>query len=254
MFTILCCYNNREELEQMLLPSLQRQTVPYNLLLIDSRAKGYRSAAEAYNRTLEAHRTQNGDETGNLLFTHQDVSFDDADFLLKLEQAIDHLQGSIVGLAGITLDGQIFSNLRYRATGQFITRQQTDRPIEAASLDECLFAMPWKVWQQTRFDEQTCYHWHLYAVDLCYAARLEQQTRSYILPLPAYHKQTAGNGLYTDDHFLRTMWRMIRKYRKHVPMLYTICYRTSTRYLPAALHMLLVKQYTNKQLRKRKGN
>ena len=241
MFTILCCYNNREELEQMLLPSLKRQTAPYRLRLIDSRKEGYRSAAEAYNRTLEAEMGKNDTKNDFLLFIHQDVAFDESDFLQQLELALLEHPGCIAGLAGVTPAGIILSNLRYRETGSYITRRQLDRPTEAASLDECLFAMPWDVWHKVRFDEHTCDHWHLYAVDLCYAARLVLHAKSYILPLTAYHKQNPGKGLYTDGHFMRGMRRMIKKYRHSYPQLYTTCYRTSTRLVPAMIHMLRIK-------------
>lgn len=243
MFLILCCCNNREELERMLLPSLRKQTEPYELVLIDAAAEGFRSAAEAYNRTLQKRLQAAEDEQMRLIFCHQDIAFDDAGFLKKLEAAMDEYPDTIVGLAGITSDRRIVSNLRYRRSRAYITRHQLHQPTEVASLDECFFALPAALWHKVRFDEQTCDHWHLYAVDLCYALRRQLGTRSLVLPLAAFHKETDGSGLYTDRHFLRAMNRMVRKYRDSFSEIQTTCYQTPTRPLAAWLHYWRIRLY-----------
>ena len=80
--TFICCYNNAKELNSMLLPSLSeldKDTVNY--ILIDSTLNNYRSAAEAYNKTIEKHK----DEIGEILiFLHQDIAFSDSGFLEKI--------------------------------------------------------------------------------------------------------------------------------------------------------------------------
>lgn len=65
---------------------------------------------------------------------------------------------------------------------------QLKEKTEVESLDECCFAMTKKIYNKVRFDEETCSHWHLYAVDFCYEARRKIELKSYVIPELIYHK------------------------------------------------------------------
>lgn len=55
----------------------------------------------------------------------------------------------------------------------------------------------------------------------------------YVLPDDAFHKRNPDNGLGTDIHFLRTMWKLLIKYRRDYKKIYSPCYITSTTYTKA---------------------
>lgn len=232
--TYICCSNDARQLDTMLMPSLRRLSgqrgAQVNWLVIDTTANRYPSAARAYNKEVAKHASEMGDI---LVFCHNDIAFDDASFHDFVVGSLLEDPNQIIGVAGKDTQNRVPSNLRYRSTGAYITRTRISEPTEVCSLDECCFALTADLFRQLGFDEQTCYHWHLYAVDLCYAARLRFGTRSVVSPQSIYHKQSGDSGLYTDQKFLRTMWRMVKKYHRKTPMLFTPCYHCSTNYLQA---------------------
>ena len=136
----------------------------------------------------------------------------------------------ILGVAGMPKGGRTISNLKYLKTGKYITTTQVAEKTEVHSLDECYFAMTKELYFKMKFDEQTCSHWHLYAVDFCYEARRKYGIKSYVLPESIYHKMDGASGLSTDIHFLWTMFKMTRNYQKEFNIIYTPCYIVSTYY------------------------
>lgn len=229
--TFICCYNNAEELNSMLLPSfgkLDKDTVNY--ILIDSTLNNYRSAAEAYNKTIEKHK----DEIGEILiFLHQDIAFSDSGFLEKIISELTANPNQILGFAGINDFGTVFSNLKYRKDKSFITRNQIKEKTQVCTVDECCFAMTKILYQKLLFDEYVCNHWHLYAVEICYNAK-KNKIPCYVLPDVIYHKEFSGGGLQTDSNFLTSMWRLVIKYGKEFNCIYAPCYICKTNRLQAA--------------------
>ena len=233
--TLICVYNNDQQLNDMLLKSLESirggQT---KTLLVDNTGHRYASCAQAFNSELRAHWQELDDV---LVFLHQDIAFDDDLWMRRIETelATDPLQ--VLGFAGMPKAGRTVSNLKYRQTGAYITATQVSGKTEVESLDECCFAMSKELYRQVGFDEKTCDHWHLYAVDFCYEARRRLGAKSYVLPETVYHKENGSTGLSSDRHFLQGIWRMTRKYRHFTPTIYTPCYIVSTRPLPALLRI-----------------
>lgn len=203
-------------------------------LLIDNREGKYASCAKAYNAEIEQHWEELGDI---LVFLHQDIAFDDDVWLRRIETELSATPNQLLGFAGMLKAGRTVSNLRYHRTKEYITRAQVAEKTEVESLDECCFAMTKEMYRKIRFDEKTCHHWHLYAVDFCYDARRRLGAKSYVLPETIYHKEEAGSGLSTDRHFLRSIWRMRCKYRKDYPMINTPCYIMSTQLLLCLMKM-----------------
>jgi hypothetical protein len=224
----ICVYNNVKQMEEMLLPSIDT-VIGGGKILIDNMLKVYSSCAKAYNTELAKHP---GNPDDVLVFLHQDIAFDDDRFLKRIVAELKENPNQVLGFAGMPKAGRTVSNLKYFRTKQYITGTQVPEKMEVESLDECCFAMTRGVYEQVRFDEQTCDHWHLYAVDFCYAARLRYGIRSYVLPETIYHKMDGSSGLQTDRHFLRSLEKMRKKYRKEVDVIYTPCYIVSTHLLP----------------------
>lgn len=233
--TFLCCYNNTEELDSMLLQSFSRLDKNIcNLILINPAEKRFRSAAEAFNKTIEQQKNELGDI---LVFCHQDIAFDNSSFLDSIITELSDEPEQILGFAGMDVNGRVVSNLKYQENKSFITRNRLCEKRKAISLDECCFAMTQATYFKFRFDEKVCNHWHLYAVEICYNAKRDG-IQSYILPDIIYHKKNGSEGLYTDKHFLTSMWKLTRKYRKDNDCIYAPCYICRTNRLCAAIKIL----------------
>lgn len=219
--TFICCCNNKQELDSMLLPSFNLMDKSIcNLILIDAKQENFKSAAEAYNKTIERRKNEIGDI---LVFCHQDIAFDNSDFLKNIVSELTRDKNQILGFAGLFNEGPVISNLRYYKNKSYITGIQIKEKTEVYSLDECCFAMDKSIYERFLFNEKICNHWHLYATEFCYNARLHGIT-SYVMPDTIYHKKEKGCGLSTDRHFLATMWRLTQKYRKHFDSIYTTSY------------------------------
>lgn len=240
--SIICCYNNPDELHRMLVPSVKtilthrgvnNPDYQINTFYIDNTAHKYSSAAEAWNRTIEEHWERLGEI---VLFSHQDIAFDDDLFLKRIIGMMAENENRIIGMAGMNPGCSTISNLRYRNDGAYITRQRVSNPTRVASLDECLFAVSKNLLSKLKFDEVNCFHWHLYAVDMCYEAVRSFGTESIVIPESIYHKED-DHGLTTDKYFLCTMWNLIRKYRNDFSTIDTPCYHVSTSTLPALMKL-----------------
>ncbi len=227
--TLVCVYNDTSQFNALLNRSLQNigWGGGNSTLLINNINRRYSSCAEAYNCELQQH----GNELGDILvFLHQDIAFDNDDGLERIKTELQTNPDQILGFAGMPSGGRTISNLRYFSSKRFITASQLSEKTEVESLDECCFAMTRNLYDKIRFDERTCGHWHLYAVDFCYEARRRFGTKSYVLPESIYHKYDEG-GLQVDLHFLWTLWKMRTKYHRSVPMIYTPCYIVSTNFI-----------------------
>lgn len=234
MITIICCYNNKEILNDFLLASLEEQTAEYQLILIDTLKENTISAAQGYNRAIE--RLSN--KTEHLLFLHQDIYLKDPCFLEKTKEYLTNHPNDIIGLTGIKEAGIVLSNLKHKDDESFCVRTQLKDITEVKSLDECCFAINHSLLRKTGFDEYVCNHWHLYAVELCYNARKLHKSRSYVVPLDAYHNYSYTIGLTTNRHFLRSLWRITRKYSSYTQTIYSPCYVISTNFAPALMRII----------------
>lgn len=235
--TYICCCNDTEQLETMLFPSFNRIKEGRNieLIVIKTKEKGYASAASAFNTELNLHKSSVGDI---IVFLHQDIAFDNDDFHKYIVDYLSKHPNTIIGVAGSFEYGdKRGSNLRYYKTKEFI-ETPIDEELNATAVDECCFAMTKEVFFRQMFDEKSCFHWHLYASDFCYQARLKYNTRVIVSPIGIYHKMDGTQGLGIDKYYLRTLWRLILKYHKNVPELHVTCYETSTNLFIAAAKLL----------------
>ena len=240
-FTFVCCYNNEEQIQSMLLPSLlkigsvdqhQRADEKYVHILIDNRKGQYTSAAQAYNNTIK-----NDNMNDVVVFCHQDIAFKNTLLWEHAEEEFKRNPSQMLGVAGMSSEGMTVSNLKYFDSDCYVTKCQVSGTTEVKALDECCFMIPRQLLTKLSFDEATCPSWHLYAADFCYAARTLYGINSYVLPDEIYHKKTNMGGLYTDNSFLRSIWRMTRKYHHVYPIIYTPCYIVSTNPIKATVKL-----------------
>lgn len=231
--TFLCCWNNKEELNRMLLPSIDKlvdDRYEVNTILVNSTEKNYQSAAEAYNTEFKLNKSDLGDI---LIFCHQDIAFDNDDLIHRILDLVSKNQNILIGVAGMPKQGKrTVSNLKYKKTGQYIVATQLENVTDVESIDECLFAIPRYLFEKVFFDSEVCTSWHLYAVELCYELRRKFNTRIVVIPETIYHKEDSSGGQTTDMKFLSTLYRMWRKHRKSFDELLSPCYNVKTAIIP----------------------
>jgi len=234
MISVIVVYNDLSQFETMLRVSLERQRQPFELIALDNRQGCFTSAASALN---VGGRRARGEF---LFFMHQDVRFESEGWL---EDAERYLQGlPDLGIAGVA-GARAPINDRERAI--VVTNTEYSEPPRPAgdqvlqevevvdTVDECAFFVPKHVFDHFGFDERTCNHWHLYAVDLSLTLH-GAGLRAYALPLPLYHRskgaivQFMGFANYKPAYF-RTLRKVIRKHRAQFDRLHTTCGSWSTR-------------------------
>ena len=196
----------------MLEDSLEKQSCDFELITIDNQNNKYSNMAEAYN---SISNNINGDV---ILFCHQDISFPNDETLSKIEDNILKNVDSVVGLCGITKEKKVYSNLKYKKTGEYITSNQIDNNLEVESLDECCFGMRKELIDELGwFDEEICNGWHLYAAELCIRA-IKNDKKIIVIPTDCYHREEASRGIRIDDSFINIFKRIRNKYRDVNPL------------------------------------
>ena len=100
--SILCVYNSRAILDEMLLSSLGKQTMTgTELILLDNTKARYSSVAQAYNSALTS---VSGDV---ILAVHQDVQFYDRNALQMLHDLLVRISPrTLVGVLGASLEAR----------------------------------------------------------------------------------------------------------------------------------------------------
>lgn len=222
----ICLFNDRRQFEGLLMPSielLRANERSCELIFVDCKKEGYESAAEAFNKTVKRNWETLGDV---VCFVHQDIRFDNTDFHDRLCRELTLDPHQLLGVAGVRNGETTCSNLRYYDDNSFVTELHIDtvKKTEVESLDECCFATSKAVLSKLKFDENVCFHWHLYAVELCYAAKILYGYPSYVLPEPVFHKFNNKEGLFRDKFFLQSMWRLLKKYHNSVDHICAPCY------------------------------
>ena len=215
MISVVCCYNDKRIYNEMLLESLEKQTCDYELITVDNQNADYSSIAEAFNSVSTNIK---GDV---VLFCHQDICFQNSDTLEKIEKNIKENPDSIVGLCGITKKKEVYSNLKYKKTNEYITKKRVEKLMEVESLDECFFGMKKELIDELGwFDEKTCDGWHLYAAELCIRAKRKNK-RILVSPEECFHREEPSKGVRIDKPFLK-IFKQIRKKNKDLKEIYSV--------------------------------
>lgn len=242
--TFICVYNNEEQLQGMLLHSFEKSDnalsaagLSYNIISVNNKTGLYGSASQAYNTIVK----NNENNLGRIIvFLHQDIAFDNIDFWIRLVDEFKDEQNQIIGVAGIDGLGRVLSNLKYLEDKSFITENHITQKTRVLSLDECCFAISKELFLKLFFDEDTCNHWHLYAVDLCYSAQEKYCTMVSVIPEEIYHKEKRG-GLSVDKYYLDTLWKIVKKYRMFTDTIFTSCYTIQTNMVLATLDIAIYR-------------
>ncbi len=204
MISIICPSTDEGIRKKLLEASLEKQTFrDFELIVLNNRELGMDRASRVLNEGAKRARGE------MLVFAHQDVALEDERFLEKLWKYGEAFEFGIGGVAG-TANGE---ETVWSSVTQGPERQQAGRrleaPMEADSLDECLFFM--KKADFMGFADLGA-TWHLYAVEYCLRCRTEGK-KVMLFPLPVYH---ASPGWSMDEGYWRTLDRVATMYRGKV--------------------------------------
>jgi GT2 family glycosyltransferase len=219
-FSIVCVYNNGEILNLYLLKSLERQTIPYELILLDGSCDQYKCAADGLNVGGEKARGR------YLMFVHQDVKIESDQFLEESLNYLDkHENLGIAGIAGkIPESRKIMSNSSNGTPPWKLSKHYFESPVMAQTLDECVLIIPRVRFEKTRFDPVTCNNWHLYGVD--YSLMMKSKGFDVIvLPTQVYH---LSDGTSLNSAYFSTLKRLIKKHRDGTKIIATTVCNWST--------------------------
>ena len=161
--SLICVYNNEEQLNNCLVKTLSIQSLECEMIFIDGSNGSFPSCASALNYGVSKSCGE------VLIFTHQDI-------FLKTDSEIDRFssfilnmpKGTIVGVAGAKEKDKC--NIGNYTSGINIDRNlvfSISEPKEVSCIDECFFGMRRDTFNLHPFDENLCDDWHLYAVEQC---------------------------------------------------------------------------------------
>ena len=178
-------------------PSIETGAVPLLAL------RGQPSASRAYNAGLD---TTSHDI---IVFAHQDVYLP-APWLDNLLDAIETLERDqphwgVIGLFGVTVTGQAVGHVWSSGIGRELGEAFAE-PVAAVSIDEMVIVL--RRASGLRFDESLP-GFHLYATDLCLAARTAG-AGVYVIHAPAVHNSVPVRtlrGYYLNAYrYLKRKW------------------------------------------------
>lgn len=247
MFSIICVYNNRKILDKYLMAGLNRQDVPYELILIDNTCQTHSSAAKTFNN---AARNAAGDL---LMFVHQDVELLLEKWLSEVEQTIKGLDDlGTAGVAGRSLEG-IYSNLLHGEPPAAPDGHRLSKPTSVQTLDGCMIIIPRSIFSVLPFDEETLVGWYLYAADYCLDIN-GTGGKNYVLTQKVFH---LSMGPSLGKSYIEALRRIVCKHKSHVKTIYTTTgvWRTSAltlQIMVKRLRRLLSNPHKNNQYIKRR--
>jgi hypothetical protein len=222
MISIVCVCNNRNIFNNYLIDGLKKQSMDYELIIIEDSKTDFKSAAQALNY---GGKKAEGDY---IIFAHQDVNLDSIDWLKQMELMVHGLPKlGIAGIAGKSeSSSEVITNVKHGDSPHFAGNVQIDEPVEVQTLDECLLIIPKKVFEKLEFDEVTCDGWHLYGVDYCLSIK-EMDMAVYVLPLPIHHK---SSGDPFAKEYYQTLGKIFKKHGRSYNVIHTTVSDWNTKY------------------------
>ena len=216
MISIICVFNDKDNLDEFLLDSLKDQSTEYELILLDNTKKQFINAAEALNY---GGRKAAGDY---LMFVHQDIDLIEDHWLEFAENVLDQIDNlGIAGIAGfpeVKKNPVILSNstdgIPPKSIGTSIKQ-----PKNVQTVDECLFFVPKSVFNKIQFDADTCSDWHLYAVDYCLSI-LKLDLSVFVIPCVVHHASRSDS--FSEQYYL-TLNELAKKHRHSYDKIFTTC-------------------------------
>lgn len=241
--SIICVYNNEQQLEQQLKASLKKQNIKYEFIGINNIRNEYSSAAKALNYGA-SHAT--GDV---LVFSHQDIYLKTSVELRNIVEAVFSCSiGTIVGTQGVKEPSKIYyTNLtsgdEYNAE---IVRDFEEKLYKVSCVDEGLFAMKKETWEKHHFDEVLCDNWNLYCVEACLNAR-KNGHKVYVFPIQIHHFSKGTISL----EYMKNLKRLCEVYRSDFKYIWTTCYkvRTNSIYINALVAAWILNRFIRGRLK-----
>lgn len=218
LFSFICPSNDRAVFDACTGASLAAQgNRDFELICVDTVAQRYASAAAALN--AGAAQAQ-GDY---LVFLHQDICFEDPNFVERLADWVRRCDFAVAGVAGADRGSSrwrtksrtnIVQGADKHHSGRFI---EGDGALPCQTLDECLFIIPRALFCTREFPEFFP-TWHLYAVEYCLWALRENRGAVLALPLKLWHR---SSGASFNLNYFDALSVLRRDYRRFTGMIYT---------------------------------
>ncbi len=218
--SVICVYNNVNQLNEQLIASLKSQNVDYELIVLDNSNHKFNSASQALNY---GSRISKGDI---LIFSHQDIFLKRIDELDRFAKTIDNCcVGTIIGTQGVKEPKKkYYSNIT--AGIKFDSRiigDYNEKLYEVSCVDEGFFGMKRKTWDMLKFNEKLCDNWHLYTVEMCLHTR-KKGNKVYVYPSQLHHFSMGTISL----GYMQNLRRLCDVYRKDFKYIWTTCYKVKT--------------------------
>lgn len=238
--SVICVYNDRQQLENCLCNGLNKQVIDHELILVDGSTGKFKSSAEALNSGVSQSKGE------ILIFAHQDVYLKTEN---ELSEFVNFLastpKGTIVGVAGAVENNR--TNIGNHTSGLEINDDyicKVNGPIEASCIDECFFGMTRDTYELHHFDEILCDNWHLYAVEQCLYHRMNGG-KVYVFPLQVHHSSRGKINLKYMDGLIK----LASCYRNNFRYIWTTCYKV--RCNPIYCKALRLIWITNRKIRRK---
>lgn len=236
MFSVVVVYNDEEVFKNVLLKSLKKQSVKYELISINNTEGKFFSATEALNYGGKQ-------ATGKyIMFVHQDVELDTSTWLEDVEYILNAIPDiGIAGAVGMSENGK---NNRERGRGFidnsgeiWLWSNQVKKPEKVQTIDECLLIVPKFVFDMyLKFDEKTFDGWHCYGADYCLSVK-KFGLNSYVIPAFIYHRSKLTN----RKDLIKYQSALYMKHKKQFKNIYTTCGEISLKRIALLRPLMIIK-------------
>ncbi|MBO5450615.1 MAG: hypothetical protein J6A11_03620 [Lachnospiraceae bacterium] len=240
--SVICVFNNEQQLEQQLKSSLITQNIKYEFIAVNNIENTFSSAAQALNFGAEK---SNGDV---LVFAHQDIFLKTPYELEKLSCIVYECPtGTIIGTQGVREPSRLYyTNLTSgdNYNPDFISKFD-EKLYEVSCVDEGMFAMKKETWENHNFDEVLCDNWHLYCVEACLNAR-KNGHKVYVYPIQIHHFSKGTISL----EYMKNLKRLCEVYRRDFKYIWTTCYKVRTNwiYINALVAAWVINRFARRNL------
>ncbi|MHA1729903.1 MAG: glycosyltransferase [Promethearchaeota archaeon] len=218
MISIVCVYNSKRILRNVLLKSLRHQTEIFELILLDNRDSRYNSAAAAWNY---GGSKANGDY---IMFVHQDIWLGSNSWLKETGKILKSLPDlGLAGVAGMSENGRNWTERSRSAVSTLLlkTKGNIQKIEEVQTLDECLMIIPRSIFTIQKFDENLFDGWDYHGVDYCLSVK-SRGLKVYVLPLECNHSCLIRLSQFSEFKDLyKYQRRLYKKHKKNFKHIFT---------------------------------
>lgn len=238
--SIICVYNNPEQLNQCLISSLKKQNIDYELILVNGSNGDFKSCAKALNHGVNQ-------STGQILvFSHQDIILKrDSELSLFTNYISSMPVGTIIGVAGAQEKNK--QNLGNYTSGNNVSHQlkfTISEAIQVSCVDECFFGMLRETYNKHPFNEYLCDDWHLYAVEQCLFHRKEGN-KVMLYPSQIHHLSSGKISL----KYMEGLVKLVDQYSSDFKYIWTTCYKIRANC--CTVRFLKMLWYLNRKIHRR---